>query len=268
MKSKFVLNAIIVSALLAAIDTLLTRFFGLPTTLHHFTLSLFATFLIVIVLATYVSNSTQSGVSLFAFAFTIYCAIGNINLHIEALIFGITDQAETLQITFTGILRALIETLIVVIVFGKATPKAPMTNVVKRRVFAWIGRIMAGCLIYFFIYLTAGIVLVTVYPEVAEFYGTKIPPFSLIAITQFFRGLIFIGVAYLILRTTPLSLPKSSMLIGLIFAVFGGIAPLIPPSEYMPAYVRFGHGIEVGVSNFVFGVILGYLLRKGSFRTE
>ena len=93
-----------------------------------------------------------------------------------------------------------------------------------------------------------------------EFYKDKIPSSSLIINVQFFRGFVFVGVAILILRTLNLSLIKKAVLIGLIFSILGGIAPLIPPNEFMPAYVRLGHGFEVGTSNFLYGLVIGYLL--------
>ena len=50
------------------------------------------------------------------------------------------------------------------------------------------------------------------------------------------------------------------VLIGLTFSVLGGIAPLIIPSDLMPVNIRWAHGIEVGISNFIFGMIAGRLL--------
>jgi hypothetical protein len=37
------------------------------------------------------------------------------------------------------------------------------------------------------------------------------------------------------------------------------VAPLLPDNPYMPADIRFYHGIEVTVSNFLFGLAVGYL---------
>jgi hypothetical protein len=61
-----------------------------------------------------------------------------------------------------------------------------------------------------------------------------------------------------------ISLIKKAILIGLIFSVLGGVAPLIPPSELMPSYVRLGHGFEVGISNFIYGIVLAVLLRSST----
>ena len=93
----------------------------------------------------------------------------------------------------------------------------------------------------------------------------KFLPFELIFQTQLLRGLIFTGIAILILRTTDLPKLKAALLIGVVFSVMGGIAPLIPPNELMPANIRLAHGFEVGISNFVYGLLAGFILvQKGS----
>lgn len=45
-------------------------------------------------------------------------------------------------------------------------------------------------------------------------------------------------------------------------SIIGGIAPLILPGSEMPAYIRIGHSFEVGISNFLYGLLLGYLLNQ------
>ena len=94
-----------------------------------------------------------------------------------------------------------------------------------------------------------------------QFYEFKIPSFELIIKTQLLlRGFIFVAIAILMLRTLNLSLLKKAILIGLTFSILGGIAPLMSPNDLMPDYVRLGHGFEVGISNFFYGITLGYLL--------
>ena len=66
------------------------------------------------------------------------------------------------------------------------------------------------------------------------------------------------------LQTLNISVVKKAILIGLTFAILGGIAPLIPPNELMPSYVRLGHGFEVGISNFIYGILLALLLKLKS----
>ncbi len=130
-----------------------------------------------------------------------------------------------------------------------------------RPVISWIWRIAVGDILYLVFYIAAGLTLIHVFPELAKFYNEKSPPPpELIFGTQLIRGLVFIGTAILVSRTVVLSLSKKAVLIGLIFSIIGGIAPLILPSPEMPPNIRLGHGIEVGNSNFLYGLALGYLL--------
>ena len=56
------------------------------------------------------------------------------------------------------------------------------------------------------------------------------------------------------------SLLSKAIFIGLVFAILGAVAPLIPESDLMPAYVRCGHAIEVSTSNFLYGISIALLL--------
>jgi hypothetical protein len=134
-------------------------------------------------------------------------------------------------------------------------------ELVPRSGFSWLWRTLVGDLLYVFLYLLAGFVLYSVYPQLMDFYKDKVPPFSVMITTQFFRAALFILIAVLISRNTRLSLWHRGLLIGLFFAVVGGLASLIvPENEVMPDYIRFGHAFEVGISNFLFGLILTFLM--------
>ncbi len=268
MKFNYIEKAGLITLLLAILQSLIAMIFGLPTGLTYFFADLLAIFLIVAVLLIYVSNSVLRDWKLVAAAFLIYSVIGNINIHIEAIVFGVTGINQTLFLIIIGLISSLAASLSVVGVIGKPKEIPAQLGSLERGRFSWTWRIIVGVFSYFVIYISAGLMLSVVYPEVVEFYGDKIPPFDLIAITQFLRGFIFVGIAILILKTTNLSAFNKAILIGLVFSIFGGIAPLIPPNEYMPPYVRLGHGVEVGLSNFLYGLFLGYLLGGTEKRTE
>ena len=72
------------------------------------------------------------------------------------------------------------------------------------------------------------------------------------------------GIALLILHSMKGSTWQKAIYIGLVFSILGAIAPLIPHSELMPDFVRLGHGIEVSLSNFLYGLILGFLFNRAS----
>ena len=41
----------------------------------------------------------------------------------------------------------------------------------------------------------------------------------------------------------------------------GGVAPLLPDNPLIPPHVRFANTIGIGVSNFIYGVVLAFLFR-------
>ena len=71
----------------------------------------------------------------------------------------------------------------------------------------------------------------------------------------------------LLVKTVNLSLSKTALLVGFVFAIFGAIAPLLIPNEFMPANVRLAHGFETGISNFLYGIVLVYLFGKRKTNT-
>jgi len=218
--------------------------------------------LIIIILGYYIFQSILTGLSKAIATFLIYYIIGHFNILIEALIFDVTDSTQTINALAVGLFIALIISPAFILVLGQWKKQKEKIEYKSRSIFRWFWRILSGVLLYPIIYVIAGLILQTIYPELMEFYSDKIPPFDIIIGTQLIRGFIFVGIAILILRTVRLSKAKKALLIGLIFSIFGGIAPLIPPNEFMPVNVRIGHGFEVGISNFLYGLILGYLLNQ------
>ncbi len=219
-----------------------------------------ANLFIVLLLTYYILNSSLRNFKLVLSVFIILFVIGNFNILIEAYIFNVTTRKETLIQILNGLIVDLIAAPVFVIIYNKWKGN-PDTIIFKNRsIFSWIWRIIVGIFLYLFLYLIAGFILQAIYPELLEFYKDKIPSFDLMIGTQFLRGLLFGFVATLILRTLKKSQFKIAIYIGLVFAFLGGIAPLIIPNELMPYNIRMGHLFEVGISNFIYGFILAYLL--------
>ena len=123
----------------------------------------------------------------------------------------------------------------------------------KRSLLKWSWKLVSGVLLYVIFYIIAGMILQASLPELDQFYKGKIPSFQVMIYTQFLRGLIFMGIAAYIQQLFS-SAPKwrYAVLVGMVFSILGGIAPLLPPNNLMPAVIRVGHGFEVGISNFLF----------------
>jgi hypothetical protein len=254
---KLLVAAIIITALYFVFDAL----FLSDTSLHSLNLwVLVSNILIVILLGFYLSHSSLRGLKLALSVFFIYYIIGHFNILIEAYIFNVTDRAETIKEMLQGLFIVSVFAPLFVLLLNKWEGSSEKLQFKKRSVFSWIWRGALGIFIYLIFYIGAGMILQATYPDLMSFYEGKLPAVDVMILTQFPRGLLFVLVAILMLRTLKLSQIKKALLVGLVFSIIGGIAPLISPNELMPANIRMVHGIEVGISNFLYGMTLGYLL--------
>jgi hypothetical protein len=261
MKTHFLISTALGALVLTLVTLFFDLIFGRDVTANYLGWMFFSNLLISFVLGIIIKTNTYSGWKLTVFLFLIYFVIGHFNLLIEAYIFSVTDRDQTLLIILQGFLITLLSSPMLVYVFGRWQGKVSRVELVPRSGFSWLWRTLVGDLLYVFLYLLAGFVLYSVYPQLMDFYKDKVPPFSVMITTQFFRAALFILIAVLISRNTRLSLWHRGLLIGLFFAVVGGLASLIvPENEVMPDYIRFGHAFEVGISNFLFGLILTFLM--------
>jgi hypothetical protein len=268
MNAKLILKSALTAVIWILLDFLYSLIAGSTVNITNYALSFLPDLLILITLGYYITNSTLKGMNLSLASFAVFYGVGYFNILNEALIFNVTNRNETLNILLKGLFIVLIITPLFIYMLNRPTLKSISLKFKSRSIFSWTWRIILCDILYLFFYFTAGMILQKIYPEFMTFYKDKIPPFALIVNTQFFRGFIFIGIAILILRTMNSPLAKKAVLIGLIFSIFGGIAPLIQPNEYMPAYVRVGHLFEVGISNFLYGLVLGYLLGQKTINKE
>lgn len=126
---------------------------------------------------------------------------------------------------------------------------------------SWAWRLAIGALAYLVLFFIAGI-LILPYVEHAyadqAFMSDPALPAWMIPL-ELFRGLLLIGMVLPLIRSIPGSPWRIGFLAGLLYVVVNGLAPLIVPNPRMSAEVRIYHLIEIGCSNFVFGLIVGRL---------
>ncbi|MGB5383240.1 MAG: hypothetical protein WBN19_05280 [Lutimonas sp.] len=264
MKASFyfqtVFGAVLLLLLQFSTSLLIGNLHGFENVFWLFLSDLMVVFLLCLVAI----NNKYDSYKLIAIIFMIFFGVGSFNILIEAYIFNVTDQTETLQ----QILLNAFEMAIFSIFFIKFIVKKSDSQSIsfeRRKLGSWLWRIFSGNILYLFLYILAGMILYLSMPRLNEFYGDKIPPMELIIKTQIFlRAFVFMAIAVLINRTVVLPKYQKAVLVGLIFSVIGGIAPLIVPNELMPQFVRIGHGYEVGISNFLYGFLLSLLLFQKS----
>jgi hypothetical protein len=267
MNTKLLLNAFIAALLMTLLDSMLEfnpdrefRFIPLGW-------NMFSNFLIAIIASLYIVHSTLDGYRLMVATFIILFIIGCFNILIEAFVFNVTNAAQTLRQLLTGGLHFLIPAIFLVFMCTRQGVKNKPVVFESRGVLAWLGLGVLSILLYSVFYMVAGMTLYFTYPQLAAFYAGKIPPLGQIAIVQLLRGFIFTGIALLVLQTSvPLKF-RNAIVLGLIFSIAGGVAPLIPPNDYMPYHIRVAHGFEVGISNFLYGACIALLLFRKEWHT-
>jgi len=264
MKSNYYLKLVLGAILISAIYSFNNFISGDGVILNSSGIlwGLLSNLLIVSVLGYYTLNSTVKGVKLAFSVFLIYFIIGCFNILIEAYIFNVTGRVETLNEMLKGLILAVFFTPMFIYILDKWKGESIKLKFEKRGLFSWLWRVPLSIFLYLIFYISAGIILQMSYPELMDFYSDKIPPVELMILTQFPRGLLFVIITVLMLRTLQLPFIKKAILVGLAFSILGGIAPLIPPNDFMPTNIRFVHGIEVGISNFLYGFIISFLLRQ------
>lgn len=110
---------------------------------------------------------------------------------------------------------------------------------------------------YELLYWSAGTL---VFPYIAHFYEARsLPPVYAVAIMQVVRSLIFAAAAYPLLKG---GLRAAPLRLALVYGIVGGLAPLLPDNPYMPPDIRFYHAIETTTSNFIFGLVVGFLFGR------
>lgn len=118
-------------------------------------------------------------------------------------------------------------------------------------------RLVGAGLAYVVAYFVAGL---AAFPFIADFYGGRpMPSAGDLALVQVFRGAAFAAVGAALVAWTPGSRRRVMLSVGLTLSILGGVAPLMVPNTFLPTPVRLVHLVEVGVSNFLFGLFVGWL---------
>jgi hypothetical protein len=79
---------------------------------------------------------------------------------------------------------------------------------------------------------------------------------------QLVRGLVFASILWALVRHLRASRRAAALAAGLTLSLLGGVAPLLLPTDIFPDSVRLAHLFEVGISNFIFGTLAGWLLAR------
>lgn len=246
--------------------TVLAQFFewlfGIPSVKSDIVWSILSNFLITLVLSYIVLRSDLLGWRLSGLIFLVFGGIYMFNSQIEALLFNvIPNRGESVRLFIASLMIAAMFSLAFTGIWGRW--KGVRGESVKRIDLHYGGLLWRGivsAVLYLVFYFIAGAI---VFPFVQDFYARlTMPGMDQIVPVGFFRGLVFTAIALAVIRSVEIKPLGMALLIGVLFAVLGGIAPLLVPNPYMPAAIRHAHMLEVGISNLLYGLIVGILFKK------
>ena len=218
-------------------------------------------------------RSEKKGWHLLLYYFIVYFGVNTLMTQVETWFFGDAEGFKGIQkwgIVQMGLINALLFCPLALLIwrkFKKGIPfKALDWNISLKK---WIGL----SLFYVLIYFLFGYYIAWQSPEVREFYtgNSAILPFFAhfqdlfkngfwIFPFQVLRGLFWIGLGYLIVQVLEKNRWENALVVALIFSMPATFLWL--PNPYMPEAVRMAHFVETLSSNFIYGLVLGWVLSE------
>lgn len=236
--------------------------FGTDRTMTGLGWTLLSNLLIVLIVAYTVVRSDAYGFRLAGAIFLMFFGIHVFNTQIEAIFFQLQiPRTESVRMVLQGLLVTLIFSYMLVFLMDRMHKPASKAESRTRASISTAGYVwrFVGCDIsYVILYCIAGAMIL---PYVQDFYDSlaQTPAVDKILIMQVFRGLIYVIVILPLIRMIKAKRWETALVIGLQLSILGGIAPLLPPNRFMPPEIRLVHGIEIGISNFIYGAVIGLL---------
>jgi magnesium-transporting ATPase (P-type) len=245
---------------------------------------LFGTCLLnVLVIVWFVSKSRLSGFKLALVVFTIIFGVMFFMTQIETIYFNNSIQMPW-QIIFSTVLTGVLVGLVVswlsvrykknILATQQANTPPDSKHIFLPGIFWKFGVLSVIYLVFYFLF---GYFIAWQFPAIREYYtgSTNVLPFFThmhqqivtdpwLILFQIFRGLLWAGIAYVVVVNIDMGQAKQwerMVLAGLALSI-GLATPLFIPNEYMPGAVRFGHFFEVLIENFLFGVIATILFQQ------
>ncbi len=233
-------------------------------------------FLNAAVMAYPIRRSHWHGWKLMGAVAVIYFGITDFLSQIESLVFlkYLTHKmtAETIGwLLCRGTVTACLFAPLAVLVMGKMRPSgsAPFDNHNHKPIRLlmlwtdWLWKLGAIAVSYYIIYLSFGFLVAWRSPAVRAYYAGMSAPVWLIPLVQLGRGLIWAGLAVLVIKLMKGKWWESGLAVSLLFAVLMSSGLLLPYNPVMPEAVAAVHFRELFSSNFIFGALTVWVLNLG-----
>lgn len=226
-----------------------------------FVLPFVSAFLLAAALAYPISRSRLSAKSLFFVVFLAVFGLMTVLTLVEAALFLTMDVGELAK----EVVRTTLTSMVLAWLAGTLYPKSESSPQIVDRgpnppsTGSWIRRWIGASLIYVVLYVTAGVLILPLIRTWYEAQGSLEPDLTFLFPVQVARGALFVACVLPLLRSMRVTRWQASLAMAVMLPLLHGVAGLIPPSPFMPDYVRHAHMLEIGWSNFVFGLLVGFL---------
>lgn len=211
-----------------------------------------------------IGRSRRRGAALFGSVFLAVFGLTTVLTQVEAAVFlDMTASelaVETLKLTVTA---AALSWLAVALYPRLPTAPAGIARGPNPPTPAsWVRRWIAVAFAYVGLYITAGLLILPIIKPWYEAQGTLDPNPALLFPLQIARGALFVAFVIPLLRSMTATRWQASVAMAVMIPLMHGVAALIQPNPFMPDYVRHAHLVEIGWSNAVLGLLIGFLFWK------
>jgi hypothetical protein len=234
-------------------------------------------FLNTIVFIHIIVRSRWAGWRLIATVFFVYYGVTTFMSQIESAVFITHLPSGVLSRLFLmGALIAAPFALVAVPILGKRKVDTENATFNRRMVMPpkeWAWKLAVVAIVYLLLYFTFGYFIAWRNPAVREYYGgsdegsffthmsTVVTETSWLIPFQVMRAMLWVAIALPVIRMMKGQWQETALTLGLLFGVLMN-TQLLLPNPYMPEAVRMTHLIETASSNFIFGVVIGWLLTQ------
>lgn len=230
-----------------------------------------------LILSYLILRSRWSGWRLILAIFVVFYGVGTFVGQIESAVF-LTQLPPGMvaRLFLMGFLVAAPFSALAVIILGKRKDELGGTQPNSRLVMPaseWALKLPIIAVAYVILYFTFGYFIAWRNPAVQAYYGgtdqgnflaqmrNVVQERPWLVPFQVLRAMCWVAIALPVVRMLKGDRPETAIALGLTFAVLMN-AQLLLPNPYMPEPVRMAHLVETASSNFIFGVLVGWLLTE------